>query len=122
VVAGTFELAPHTAPVTNGYDIVFQDYRRGEQILGLEWDNWTGFTVVAKSSASEPLVREIAAWLLKSQWAARRDSAEQCAAPERGGVGFSEFMLIRLRARPRGVIVNTIGKTKRTGFAWQKPV
>src|SRR5207245_410338 len=85
VVAGTFELAPHTAPVTNGYDIVFQDYRRGEQILGLEWDNWTGFTVVAKSSASEPLVREIAAWLLKSQWAARRDSAEQCAAPERGG-------------------------------------
>jgi hypothetical protein len=69
----TFNLAPHAALVTNGWDIVFQDFRRGEQVVGLEWDNWTGFTVVAKTPASEPLVQDIAAWLLQSRWVAVND-------------------------------------------------
>ncbi len=51
------------------YDLVFQDYGRGQQVVGLEWDVWMGFTVVAKDAESEPLVQEIGAWLLKSLWA-----------------------------------------------------
>jgi hypothetical protein len=64
-----FSLAPNSAKVTNGWDIAFQDFRRGEQVVGLEWDNWTGFTVVAKTPDAEPLVKEMAAWLLQSPWA-----------------------------------------------------
>lgn len=71
-VAAAFHLSPHGSLVTNGWDIVFQDYRHGEQVVGLEWDNWTGFVVVAKNSASESLVREIAAWLLQGKWATER--------------------------------------------------
>lgn len=69
VVAATLDLVPQAGLVSNGYDIVFQDYRRGEQVVGLEWDNWMGYTVVAKTLESEPLVQEIAAWLLQSDWA-----------------------------------------------------
>jgi len=29
-----------------------------------EWDNWCGFTVVAKTSNSESLVRDVGNWLL----------------------------------------------------------
>ena len=65
-VAAAIQLAPHNSLVTDFLAIVFQNYRRGEQIVGLEWDNWTGFTVVAQTSESESLVREIAAWLLLS--------------------------------------------------------
>jgi hypothetical protein len=68
-VVGTFQLARHTDLVTNGCDILFQGYRRGEHVVELAWDNWTGFTVVAKTEASESLVQDIAAWLLQSQWA-----------------------------------------------------
>jgi hypothetical protein len=67
-LVNAFQLVPDTPLVSNGWDIVFQDYRCGEQIVGLEWDNWSGFTVVAKTSETEPLVQEIAAWLLQSQW------------------------------------------------------
>jgi hypothetical protein len=74
-VAATFQLLPHDVMVTNGWNIVFQDYRRGEQVVGLEWDNWTGFCVGAKTPASEPLVQEIAAWLLESPWAKISDPA-----------------------------------------------
>jgi hypothetical protein len=68
-VAARFHLATHNEMVTNGYDIIFQDYQLGEQIVGLEWDNWTGFTVVSETAASESLVEEIGAWLQQSQWA-----------------------------------------------------
>jgi hypothetical protein len=46
-IVATFHLSPHGALATNGWEIVFRDYQRGEQVVGLEWDNWTGFTVVA---------------------------------------------------------------------------
>jgi hypothetical protein len=32
-------------------------------VVGLGWDNWSGFIVVAKNPESEPLVREVAAFL-----------------------------------------------------------
>jgi len=42
---------------------MFWDCRRGEQVVGLDWDIWMEFMAVAKSVASEPLVADIAAWL-----------------------------------------------------------
>ncbi len=71
-----FRLVPDTDPVSNGLDTVFQDFRRGDQVVGLEWDNWTCFTVVAKTPGSEQMIRDIAAWLLQSQWATLAHSAE----------------------------------------------
>ena len=68
-IAAAFGLVPHTDLVTDGLAIVFQDYRRSGQVVGLEWDNWMGFTVVAKTEESEPLVRNIGDWLLGSAWA-----------------------------------------------------
>ena len=68
-ISKTFQLIPMNTLVSNSVDIIFQDYRLGEQVVGLEWDNWMGFTVVSKTPTSESLVREIGAWLSKSQWA-----------------------------------------------------
>ena len=67
-VARKFGLVEHTAPISDGLAIVFQDYRLGDKIMGMEWDNWTGFTVVAKTPISEHLDQEIGAWLLASDW------------------------------------------------------
>jgi hypothetical protein len=75
-VAAAFQLSPENPLVTNGWDVMFRDYRRGEQVIGLEWDNWTGFTVIAKTTNSESLVQEIGAWLLQSAWATE-DSNDQ---------------------------------------------
>lgn len=82
-VVSSFQLVPDTAPVTNGWDSVFQDFRRGEQVVGLEWDNWPGFIVVAKTPASEPMVRDIGAWLLRGQWATVANLAEPDATADR---------------------------------------
>jgi hypothetical protein len=68
-VATTFQLSPSNPLITNGCDIAFQDYRGGERLVSMEWDNWCGFTVVAKTENSETLVREIGAWILQSIWA-----------------------------------------------------
>lgn len=48
-----------------GHDEIFRDYTDGQNVIGLEWDNWSGFIVVAKSTGAEDLVRSIAALLLK---------------------------------------------------------
>jgi hypothetical protein len=69
-IAAAFQLAQDNAPVTNGWDIVFQDYRRGKQVIGLEWDNWTEFTIVSKTTSSDSLVEEIGAWMSQSKWSA----------------------------------------------------
>jgi len=50
-----------------GPDQMFWDFRCGDHVVGLEWDNWMGFMVVAQSPEAEPLVRAIAAWVL-SKW------------------------------------------------------
>ncbi len=46
-----------------GFDEAFRDFRLGELLVGLEWDIWSGFQVVAKSPQSEPLVERIAQFL-----------------------------------------------------------
>jgi len=46
-----------------GFDEVFQDFKKGNEVVGLEWDNWSGYTVVAKSTSAESLAREIAGYI-----------------------------------------------------------
>jgi hypothetical protein len=61
-VAGRFRLAALGDSVV-GLDEVFRDYGRGSKRIGIEWDNWSGFIVVAKTPESEPLVEGIARYL-----------------------------------------------------------
>ena len=68
-IAAKFELVFHNSLVSSILGYAFQDYRSGEHVVGLEWDNWTGFSVVAKTPESEVLLREIGSWLLESPWA-----------------------------------------------------
>ena len=63
-----FHLSSGGPFVTNGADVLLSDFRSGEQIVGLDWDIWSGFIVTAKTVESEPLVRAIGAWLLRSHW------------------------------------------------------
>ncbi len=67
-VVTAFGLTPDYESLAAGLDAIVMDHRRGEQVVEMAWDNWSGFVVVAKSTGSEPLVREIAAWLLQSPW------------------------------------------------------
>ena len=46
-----------------GLDGMYQDFRRDDHVVGLNWDCWFQFMVVAKSQSAESLVREIGAWL-----------------------------------------------------------
>ncbi len=54
-----------------GMDLLLMHYRRGNLEIELAWDNWMGFTVTAKNSDAEPLVREAGAWLSLSTWASQ---------------------------------------------------
>jgi hypothetical protein len=45
------------------YDVAFQDFKQGNLVIGLEWDNWSGYTVVAKRTIAEPLAKEIASYI-----------------------------------------------------------
>ena len=58
-----------------GPDQMFWDFRRGDQVVGLDWDIWFEFMAVAQSPAAEPLVADIAAWL-----GARSDAEPGAAA------------------------------------------
>ena len=51
-----------------GLEQMFWDFARGDQRVGLDWDIWMDFMVVAKTENSEPLVQEIAAWLMANNW------------------------------------------------------
>ena len=46
-----------------GLDSKFQDFSGAEGKVSIEWDNWSGFSVVALDSESEPLVDDIRCWL-----------------------------------------------------------
>src|SRR4051812_6720559 len=61
-LAEKFGLRPH-GRLIEGLDEIFQDYDRDGNIVGLEWDIWMGFTVVAAHPEAEPLVREIGEYL-----------------------------------------------------------
>jgi hypothetical protein len=43
-----------------GLDAVFQDFKCGNNLVGLEWGNWSGYIVNAKNKAAERLITEIA--------------------------------------------------------------
>jgi len=45
--------------LTNGLDEIFQNFRLNNMIVGLEWDIWSGYTVVAQNIQAEPLVSKI---------------------------------------------------------------
>ena len=64
-VATAFSLTPDHGSFGVGLDQISQDYQRGEFVVEMAWDNWTGFTVVAKAPGAESLVREIGYWLLR---------------------------------------------------------
>jgi len=49
--------------LVHGLDETFQEYKLGRFIIGLEWDIWSGYIVVAKNKQSEALVREIAEFI-----------------------------------------------------------
>lgn len=68
-VAEAWQLERTGMLITDFLSIFSQDYRRGSEVVGLEWDNWSGFIVVAKTSESEGLVKAIADWLSNSKWA-----------------------------------------------------
>ena len=57
-----FGLDPSGAK-TNGLDEVFQDFKVGSDVVGLEWDNWSGYIVNAKTKSAEQLVRKIAGYI-----------------------------------------------------------
>lgn len=48
---------------TRGLDEIFQDFKKGNEVIGLEWDNWSGYIVNAKIKSAEPLAREIAGYV-----------------------------------------------------------
>lgn len=61
-VVSSFNLSPSNE-ITKGLDEIFQDYSNNGNVVGLEWDNWSGFIVNAKSADSEPLAKEIAIFI-----------------------------------------------------------
>ena len=51
------------APEIDGLDCVIREYARNGRRVGLEWDNWSGFILVAMDACAEPLLWEMAASL-----------------------------------------------------------
>jgi len=49
--------------VVRGLNETFQEFRTGNAIISLEWDNWSGYIVNAKNIEAEPLVKEIAVFI-----------------------------------------------------------
>lgn len=81
-LADAFSLAPDGELVV-GLDEMFRDFRRGDQVVGIEWDVWMEFTVVAKTPSAESLVREIGSWLEWNHGQAVADSAGTTARKSR---------------------------------------
>jgi hypothetical protein len=50
-----------------GLDVMFATYRKWNKKVGIEWDNWVGFTVIAQNKSAEPLVVKIANYLEHSE-------------------------------------------------------
>ena len=61
-IAAKFELEV-AGDKTSGLDEVFQDFKNGNKVIGLEWDNWSGYIINAKTKSAESLVREIAGYV-----------------------------------------------------------
>lgn len=52
-----------TGAVTQGHDEVLAAFASESARIGLEWDVWLGFQIVAQDAASEALVTAIAAFV-----------------------------------------------------------
>ncbi len=57
-----FNLIPFGITIRTS-DAVFKTYIQGFKRIGIEWDIWSGFIVVAKNKRAEPLVREVGDFL-----------------------------------------------------------
>tara|TARA_R110002111_G_scaffold262504_1_gene338852 strand:- start:6941 stop:7165 length:225 start_codon:yes stop_codon:yes gene_type:complete len=62
IVVNQFQLAPVGEPAS-GPDKLFQEFQHQRKVIGLEWDFWSGYSVVAKTESAEKLVRKIAAFV-----------------------------------------------------------
>ncbi|MBN2712783.1 MAG: hypothetical protein JXR97_10195 [Planctomycetes bacterium] len=49
--------------LVQGMDEAFQDFSHNEAILGIEWDIWSGFIVVARNDQAEELLESIGRFL-----------------------------------------------------------
>lgn len=58
-VVDEFQLSP-LGELTVGLDEIFQEYESDGSVIGLEWDNWSGYIVTAKNIDSESLARKVA--------------------------------------------------------------
>jgi hypothetical protein len=58
-VVAKFEMEPATELVT-GLNEKFQEFKSGSAVIGLEWDNWSGYIVSAKNVEAEQLAEKIA--------------------------------------------------------------
>lgn len=61
-VVSRFRLEVVTKKVT-GLNEIFQSFKLDNEIVSLEWDNWSGYAVSAKSKSAEPLGRKIAGYI-----------------------------------------------------------
>ena len=57
-IVNNFKLISHTKLV-NGIDEIFQEFKTDNKIVSLEWDNWSGYSVVAINSLAEDLLEDI---------------------------------------------------------------
>ncbi|MCE3018929.1 MAG: hypothetical protein ACK56W_02660 [Pirellula sp.] len=63
-IVNKFDLSP-AGEMVIGLDEMMREYTDGRNMIGLEWDNWSGFIVVAKNAGAETLVRAIAEFLAR---------------------------------------------------------
>ncbi len=83
-IADELGLSP-AGDIIIGPEQMFWDFRRGDQVVSLDWDIWMKFMAVAKSQESESLLRDIATWLGSSRWLAVGEQAEAGAPPDPAG-------------------------------------
>ncbi len=62
LVVSQFQLEPVGEPAS-GPQERFQEFQHQRKVISLEWDFWSGYTVVAKTESAENLVRKIAAYI-----------------------------------------------------------
>jgi len=65
LIANNFNLIPSNNLI-DSFDEIFQTYTNTNKkyTINLEWDNWSGYIIVAKDIESEKLINEIYDWLL----------------------------------------------------------
>ncbi len=61
-IVNNFDLQP-SGKLIVGLDEMFQEFTSGNSSICLEWDNWSGYTIVAKNKEAEALLREIAKYI-----------------------------------------------------------